>query len=497
MAIRLWALSALAFSLALAMALGPLDALPHVTDEIAYSLQARLLATGAVMGPAQGSPSMILFPFVAATPGLHGVFPPGWPMLLALGFVVAAPWLVNPLLAAAMPPLMWKLGRNLTNPRTAWLAALVVALSPGFLVLAASRMAQTSVLVALTAMAVMVTLPRATRRTSLAMGLLLAYLVLARPYDALVLGLPLVGWQSIRGRRPSWIPLLLLPAICAGLLLLWYNRSLTGDPFTFPATAWYQEEFPQRPHCNELGFGVDKGCYSASGQDGYDVGDALGNLWHSLVVFDRLLLGLPGGGLLALAGLFLLPGRGRLLTGILLLLPPAYMLYWSPGFAYGARFYHPLYVLAPLALAALLARLLKHWYWLPVPLASALGLWLASRELGDRYWCVDGSLRQAVEDLDLHGSVLLLEARGTRATAWPYLGVQEFTCDPLLESGDAFALTLFDDGDMMVRHKPSDAEQTAAFLRTIAPGRPAWLLRQRVDLDKRWLSPLDPLTGSP
>ena len=60
---------------------------------------------------------------------------------------------------------------------------------------------------------------------------------------------------------------------------------------------------------------------------------------------DRMLLGLPGGLAAAALGAVLLWRRAPL--WIVPLIVGGYALYWSPGRALGARFWHPLYLLLP------------------------------------------------------------------------------------------------------------------------------------------------------
>ena len=118
-----------------------------------------------------------------------------------------------------------------------------------------------------------------------------------------------------------------------------------------------------------------------------------------------------------------------------------YALYWSPGIAYGARFYHPLYALLPLWMAAGLRRILPGpWPWL-APLLALVGLAPVVRDLqNEPYWCVDGALGQLLRQQGITEGVVFLQARGRREVAWPALGVEAFVCEPMLESGDGLWL---------------------------------------------------------
>mgnify|MGYP007096685675 CR=1 FL=1 len=69
----------LAMALALFVALVPLNGMAHVSDEVAYTLQARLFSHGMRTGPAFPVPSMVDYPFWVAAPRSYSPFPPGWP----------------------------------------------------------------------------------------------------------------------------------------------------------------------------------------------------------------------------------------------------------------------------------------------------------------------------------------------------------------------------------------------------------------------------------
>jgi len=138
------------------------------------------------VGPAADNASMLDYPFWVSAPASYAPFPPGWPALLALGELLGAPWLVNPILGAAVPVLVWAIARHWADEAVARLAVVVAALSPAVWIMAASRMSHTSALVALGAVAlVAMRRPAGIRYWALG-GLAAAYVVLARPLDALL-----------------------------------------------------------------------------------------------------------------------------------------------------------------------------------------------------------------------------------------------------------------------------------------------------------------------
>lgn len=424
-------LSLLSLSLTLAFAVGALGGVPHVQDEQAYLLQARILAAGQRVAETPVDGILNLQVYLRLKPEYYAIFPPGWPAVLAIGVLAGAPWLVNPLLSALLPWLAWAAFQPLLPRASALLTAGLFALSPAVLVLGGSMMSHTLVLA--TGLGALATLTQG--RAALFGGLLLGLMCLARPYDGFLLGGPLIAlalWQ----RRP----LFLLGPILAIALTAIDNQRLTGDPLVFPVDHYYDtptetgQTWPVG--CNRLGFGPDRGCYPG-GAPGHDLGKALSNMGANALRFDRLLLGFPLSGLLVLAGLPLLVRQRWWLALPAALIPAGYALYWYDGVVYGARFWSGALIAAlpaaALALQAIGARTRPAVAWL-VPglgLLSVLpGLWA---ELSDRYWCVDPEV--AAVGRAVGEGIILLDDQGRYTGAWPLTTRAPLVCDANLSFG--------------------------------------------------------------
>ena len=488
----LLALSLVAFGMAVAVALGPLQGLAHVSDEVAYTLQAKLFAAGMRTGPPPDQPSMVLFPYWQFEPRSYAVFAPGWPLMLAAGVVVGLPWIVNPLLAAALPPLTWLLARAWQRDEDeARLAATVAALSPGIVLLAGSRMPHTSVLVALLLALVVVERRTDGARAWLAAAGGLAYLVLARRLDALVLAGPLWAWGAwlLRNRRALLAAWALVPAVALGALLL-DNQHLTGHALTFPIDHWYDQWVADQhrpPGCNALGFGDTHGCTPVFGSWGHTPAKAVRIAGRRLVLLDRFLLGIPGGLLVALVGAVRVR-RWRVPLWFIVVVIGGYALYWSPGRAYGARFYHPLYVFLPIWVAAGLSALPKVLRnWLPavlLGLGCLVGLGRAAIEVTEGYWCVDGRVSALLQQEHVQDGVVLVQGSGSHVEQWPWLGTEELTCDPLLASGSALQLNDPTGQGMQVRHALATPALDQQYMQRYHPGQQAWLVTHDLETDR-------------
>lgn len=449
-----------------------LAGIPHVQDELAYTLQSRIFVGGHRWAPAD--PAMTGF-FWLSKPVSVAAFPPGWPLVLALGELVGLPWLVNPLLAGALAPLTFALGRALQLPeRTALLAAAVIAWSPGVLLLAATRMSHTSVLVALLVAGVVVARRPTTALPWWGAGLALAYVVLARPFDAALFGPPLLVLGVVRARR--W-GLALLPGLAA-VALLFDNAYITGDATTWPIDQWFAGVGLEG--CNQLGFGEGVGCL---GQ--HTPARALSAVWSNLRAFDRLLLGLPGGSLVLVLALVVERRRAWLLAP-LALVAGGYALYWSVGLAYGARYWHAAYLTLPLLMGVGLERLLGSRTWAALPALSLWTLW----SLGglEKTWCVDAGLEEQLGDF--RGVVVSL-GHGNRPEAnHPTLDLAggDFICNVDLEQGDLVRLVHpLGNGPVSVRTSAASRPVLDSWLAEEHPGQPVLLAVHDVARDRRLL----------
>ncbi len=261
------ALAAGAAALALVISWSVLGLVPHVTDSISYLFQGRILASGHLYEPPPRVPALFGQENVILTATRWcSLYPPGWPLLLALGWRLHAPWLMSPLLLALAVAGVWLAGRRLYDPATGLLAAAVLACSPFALLMAADAMAHVPALCATAWCLAMIAgvmedpphplrphrpppgdvapCPPAAatddgaaagtiRRRLAAAGLLGGFAVLIRPLTAVALLGPAVAWCAIalaRRRRLSalgWMALGAAPCIAA---MAAYDAAVFGGP---------------------------------------------------------------------------------------------------------------------------------------------------------------------------------------------------------------------------------------------------------------------------
>jgi hypothetical protein len=116
---------------ALGVIWGSLRPIATIHDESAYLLQAQLLASGRLVGPARPLPEFFEQFHVFVTPVLTGKYPLGFALALVPGIWLGLPALVPLLLNGVAGGLLFALVRRLTSPGVAALAWLLWLLAPG------------------------------------------------------------------------------------------------------------------------------------------------------------------------------------------------------------------------------------------------------------------------------------------------------------------------------------------------------------------------------
>ena len=343
---------------------------PHVPDEVAYLMQARFFASGAVTMPAPPVPEAFEV-YLMKTDGnvWYPVTLPGWAMLLGLGTFFGAPWIVNPILAGVNVLLTFWLVTRLYSIRAAKLCIILLALSPWFIFLAMSFMTHMAALACLLVGAIGVVKARETQnlRWGLLSGAGIGFLSMIRPLEAVavagLLGLWILG---LGGKR---LGLASITAVAVGTLLLGglglaYNARLTGDPLKFPVNAYTDEKFG--PNSNAYGFGPDRGMgWQLDPYPGHGPVDALVNSNLNISALNAELLGWSIGTFLMI-GAFLCFAKYRTSDYLMLAVIAAiyvlhFFYYFSGGPDFGARYWFlmivPLIVLTLRGVEALAERL--------------------------------------------------------------------------------------------------------------------------------------------
>jgi xanthosine utilization system XapX-like protein len=271
------------------------DDIPHVTDAISHSFQAKILEQGRLSAPLPPCPEAFFQQHVIMTRDgrWFSKYTPGHPLVLAAGRRLGMPWLPVPLCSGLAAVALYCIGRRLFNERVARSAALFFAVSPLALLLAGSYMSHTPFLMFIlagTTLAAAGLDPRTSNlraRTALgAAGFCLGMAALTRPQDFAIF-VPVLGvgllYALVKHRRPAgssaaWVGAgLLIPAA----ILLFWNTKLYGRPlvigYGFTEAQTILPVFQSRYGINEA-FGVRQ---------------AIRLTLNTLYRFDQVALGWP------------------------------------------------------------------------------------------------------------------------------------------------------------------------------------------------------------
>ncbi|UQA61873.1 hypothetical protein [Polyangium aurulentum] len=261
---------------------------PRIIDATSYWLEARAIARGHLAFPLDEPTASTLGRFLVRTDGPDGphaavIFPPGYPALLALGFLVGAPLLVGPILGAAITVATYALARRVTEDRSSSnelfsIPRLAVLLSVGCAALRyhtadtmSHGLAALLFTAALTfALSCQTALERGQhgRLPALAAGLCAGWLLATRPVSALalalVVALALLGARASLRARIGALGVVAAFALPGLALFVAHQRAATGAFFASSQELYYAvSDGP--PGCFRYGFGAGVGCLGEHG----------------------------------------------------------------------------------------------------------------------------------------------------------------------------------------------------------------------------------------
>jgi hypothetical protein len=237
----------LCFAGTVSIAYAILDHIPHILDSIAQLFQAKIFMMGKLYLPSHPMKDFFDYAHIINEDRWYAQYPPGHALLLLLGLLLRAPWLIGPLAGTCTLGLFYLFVKNTYDDRhTAYLSSLLLLLSPFFIFMSSSHMNHTSTL--LFTLVFLYCFQRGLVSLLpahfLIAGLSLGYAAAIRPLDAFAVGLPFIGYllAEVKSRKVSMRH---AAALCAGLLfmillLLLYNQLTNGSPFSFGYQKKYQ-----------------------------------------------------------------------------------------------------------------------------------------------------------------------------------------------------------------------------------------------------------------
>ena len=270
---------------------------PRIIDATTYWLQAKALAHGHLAWTPPFPSASFRGRFLLFHEGkLAGIFPPGWPLVLAFGFALGSPMIVGVALSAGLVIATYALAFELapTAPpdareRTARLAALLSAACAALRYHTADPMSHAASALAITVALVLAfraTRGEASTKTFVALGASIGFILCTRPFSAIPIFLIAAFLVRKASRRDRIVG---LAAILPGLLfLLLAQHAATGSFFLSTQRAYYATS-DGPPDCFRYGFGQGIGCLHEHGdfvrarlQNGFGLVAALGTTLRRL-----------------------------------------------------------------------------------------------------------------------------------------------------------------------------------------------------------------------
>ena len=251
---------------------------PRIIDATAYWLEASLLADGRLALPLEGPAQATLGRFLLLTPSGEAsvIFPPGYPAVLALGFVAGAPLAVGPALAAALTFATMDLARRallviqrqhdapIPVESLVAVAGLLSATCAALRYHTADTMSHglaALLIAAAMAASLRVREPLSSLPAELLLGLTLGWLVATRPVSAIATS---VAVLAVVGPRPRALATMTIGALPGLALWLGYQHHATGEVLGVAQRAYYAlADGP--PDCFRYGFGDGIGCLGEHG----------------------------------------------------------------------------------------------------------------------------------------------------------------------------------------------------------------------------------------
>ncbi len=213
------------------------------TDELAQLWHARILLTGRWALPVDPDRAFFALDTVVDNTRWFSQFPIGGPMLLAVGSLVGAPWLINALATGASAAAMYGFARHAYGESEARVIAFVMAVAPSVTMMGGTMMNHTPVLLLWTVVLWLLTgwerarTMRDGMAQAIAIGVALGLMATIRPLDAVVAATATAAFQWVvfvgKPKRALEWGAQTLGGVLGLLPLLVAHAATTGHPLRF------------------------------------------------------------------------------------------------------------------------------------------------------------------------------------------------------------------------------------------------------------------------
>ena len=226
--------------------------IPGYPDSIGQYIHGKIMAGGHLYGQTPTLPRFFNFPMMVSDGKIYAQYQPLHSAMLALGHLVGTPWLINPLEGALTVVLIYLLAQRIFGEATARMAGLLALVCPFMFFMSAEFMNHVTALLFTTLFVyayveMLEALPvdkRMAKRWAVVAGLSLGAVFLARPLDAVGVGLPFAIHAAMLLRKESGRYVNVFFIMAAGSVAciafdLWYNQQVTGSALLFPSGKYH------------------------------------------------------------------------------------------------------------------------------------------------------------------------------------------------------------------------------------------------------------------
>ena len=366
------------------------EAVPRIPDSLVYLFQAKIFASGKLWAPVPEMLKRFDYMFTLSNDNWWiSRYSPGFPLLLAIGYLIRLPWFISPVFAGIDIYLVYRLYIEMYSHRIlALFTSFLFLISPYFLGISGQILTHAPALFFFLMFCFYGIRMYKNSNASYAAiaGFSAGFFFLIRQMSALTLLFPFVLYFFYKFLKLKKFKLLLIFIICGMMILalqLGYNTVFTGNPFVFP---FHQGEFGQ---LDQLGFykPVKWDVWPEPGEKTpvHTPMKAVKNIHLCLTILNRTLWGWSVSFLFIPFAYFRKPRTGKqwdilwLLAFICMLI--GYGFYWFPGAGLlGARYYYeglPFLIFLTVRGLQQLQILINHWFgdqfeWFPFWMVIAL-----------------------------------------------------------------------------------------------------------------------------
>lgn len=217
--------------------------LPHLYDSFNHYVQAKIFSEGKLYEKSHALAKFFNTPVIANDGKVYDMHLPGHSLMLSLGYLLGAPWLVNPIMAALTVIAIYLLGQEIGGRSLGYISAALVLISHFIVFMSSEYMSHPTCLFFLTLFMYAYIRQHKTRdiRFAFIAGLSIGFAFITRAQSTIPIGLPFALhalWVICNNPRQTWKCTAYMAA-GFGIFLCWilyYNFVLSDTPWRFAKT---------------------------------------------------------------------------------------------------------------------------------------------------------------------------------------------------------------------------------------------------------------------